>query len=76
MKDKQIYLDVIIYSTRDNLIARVIEGHSQHLVRVLKCLDSCFLPDVPKLKQKASTVSNTVLRAATAVTAHPPLSLR
>lgn len=45
------YLNVVVNASRYDLIAGVVEGYSQDLVCVLKCLDGCFFPDIPQLKR-------------------------
>lgn len=45
------YLNVVVNAPWYDLIAGVIEGYSQDLVRVLKRLDGCFFPDIPQLKR-------------------------
>lgn len=45
------YLDVIVDASWQDLIAGVIECHSQHLVSVLESVDRPFLTNVPQLSQ-------------------------
>lgn len=43
------YLDVIVNSSRHDLVTGVIERDSQHLVSVLESVDCTFLTNVPQL---------------------------
>lgn len=51
------YLNIVVDASGYNLIAGVIESYSQNLVRVLKCLNSSFFPDIPQLKKHGSCKS-------------------
>lgn len=51
------YLNIVVDASGYDLITGVIESHRQDLVRVLECLDSSFLPDIPQLKRCSSCES-------------------
>lgn len=46
------YLDVIVDASWQDLIAGVVERHSQHLVGVLESVDGSFFTDVPELQSR------------------------
>jgi len=54
MRTQASYLNIVVDASRDDLITGVIESYSQDLVRVLKCLDGRFFPDIPQLKRHSS----------------------
>ena len=53
------YLDVVVDASGQDLIAGVVEGDRQHLVRVLEGVDRPLLAYVPQLSQQQNDAATT-----------------